>query len=81
MIKRYGVHDCALPCMQGVIELLGSIRIMRSTTGAEFDKPTRIERKLMQQLAALRQARTPVRREHNHWNRTPASRLRMLIKS
>ena len=44
-------------CVQGVIELLGSIRIMRATEKGRFDKPTRIERQLVQRLAALGQAR------------------------
>jgi hypothetical protein len=47
-------------CVQGVIELLGSIRIMRPSS--RFDKPTRIERQVVQQLAALRQVRTRVSR-------------------
>ncbi len=46
---------------QGVIELLGSIRIMRVVVedGGIHDKPTRIELNVRRRLAALRQVRTP----------------------
>ena len=52
--------------LQGVIELLGSIRIMRVVVedGGIQDKPTRIELKVRRRLAALRQVWTMT--EHRH---------------